>query len=301
MMNRKQFLRSLAGVGVGVFGVSALAGCGNDIGAGVDAGDQGFDEDGPADNPNDGPDDAPHETLACTPGTSISNNHGHAVVVPAADVIAGVQKQYSIQGTSAHRHFITVTAAMFAQLKLGTTVTVVSGGVSHTHVVTISCVLAEPCKPTTTISANHGHALVVPEADVVAGAQKQYSIQGTSAHRHFVTITAAMFGALRAGTPIEVLSGGVSHRHTVTVSCTPAMPACTPSSVIGSNHGHTLLISADDVTAGVEKLYDVTGTSSHPHEVLVTAAMFAQLKNKETVMASATGGNHTHDVMISCA
>jgi hypothetical protein len=300
MMTRKQFLRSLAGVGVGVFGVSALAGCGNDIGTSVDAGDQGLDE-GPADNPGESPDDPPPEALACTPGTSISNNHGHAVVVPAADVMAGVQKQYSIQGTSAHRHFITVTAAMFAQLKMGTTVTVRSGGVSHTHVVTITCVLAEPCRPTATISANHGHALVVPEADVVAGVQKQYSIQGTSAHRHFVTITAAMFGALRAGMPIEVLSGGVSHRHTVTVSCMVPMPTCTPSAVIGTNHGHVLLVSADDVEAGVEKRYDVTGTSSHAHEVVVTAAMFAKLASKETVMASATGGNHSHDVTISCA
>ena len=160
--------------------------------------------------------------------------------------------------------------------------------------------LAEPCRPTATISANHGHALVVPEADVVAGVQKQYSIQGTSAHRHFVTITAAMFGALRAGMPIEVLSGGVSHKHTVTVSCMVPMPTCTPAAVIGNNHGHVLLVSADDVTAGVEKRYDVTGTSSHMHEVVVTAAMFAQLANKETVMGSTVGGSHSHDVTISC-
>lgn len=301
MMTRKQFLRSLAGVGAGVIGASALAGCGNDIGTSVDAGDQGLDQ-GPADDPGDtGPGDEPIETLACTPATEISNNHGHAVTVPAADVIAGVQKQYSIQGTSTHRHFITVTAAMFAQLRTGTSVTVRSGGVTHTHLVTISCVLAEPCRPTATISANHGHAVVVSEADVIAGVDKQYSIQGTSAHRHFITVTAAMFGKLRVGMPVEVLSGGVTHRHTVTITCAPPAPACSPSSVIGTNHGHVLVVSSDDVRAGVEKSYDVTGTSSHAHTVTVTAAMFAQLANKQTVMTSATGGSHTHDVTITCA
>lgn len=220
MMTRKQFLRSLAGVGVGVIGASALAGCGNDIGTSVDAGDQGLDE-GPADDPGDTGPDGPIETLACTPATQISANHGHAVVVPAADVIAGVQKQYSIQGTSAHRHFITVTAAMF--------------------------------------------------------------------------------GKLRVGMPVEVLSGGVSHRHTVTITCAPPAPTCTPSSVIGTNHGHVLVVSSDDVRAGVEKSYDVTGTSSHAHTVTVTAAMFAQLASHQTVMTSATGGSHTHDVTITCA
>lgn len=288
MMNRKQFLRSLAGVGVGVLGATALVGCADGVDASlVDAGDIGVDE-------------TPIEGLACSPATEISNNHGHAVVVPAADVVAGVQKQYSIQGTSAHRHFITVTAAMFAQLRANQTVTVRSGGVSHTHVVTISCVLSEPCEPTATISANHGHAVTVPEADIIAGVDKQYSIQGTSTHRHFITVTAAMFTMLRQGTTVSVISGGVTHRHTVTIACAPPPVTCSPSAVISSNHGHALVIPNADVVAGVQRTYDVTGSATHPHQVTVTAAMFASLATNASVTATATGGTHTHGVTITC-
>ena len=267
---------------------SALAGCaeGGDAPL-VDAGDVGVEE-------------TPIESLACSPTTEISNNHGHAVEVPAADVVAGVQKRYSIQGTSAHRHFITVTVAMFEQLRAKQTVTVRSGGVTHTHVVTISCALSEPCGPIATISANHGHAVTVPEADIRAGVQKQYSIQGTSAHRHFITVTATMFAMLREGTPVSVISGGVTHRHTVTIACTPPPVTCTPSSVIASNHGHALVVPNADVVAGIEQVYDITGTATHPHQVTVTAAMFAALAANQAVTATATGGTHTHGITITC-
>jgi len=84
--------------------------------------------------------DAPMTSTCATTNIMIATNHGHAGMVPAADVMAGVEKQYNIKGASAHPHTITVTAAMFAMLKAGSAVMVTSSNdAGHTHVVTITC------------------------------------------------------------------------------------------------------------------------------------------------------------------
>jgi len=71
-----------------------------------------------------------------------------------------------------------------------------------------------------TIAANHGHSLTVSTADVQAGAQKIYSIQGSSGHNHEVTITAANFNSLKSNSSITVDStSGDGHTHSVSVSC----------------------------------------------------------------------------------
>lgn len=70
------------------------------------------------------------------------------------------------------------------------------------------------------ISANHGHSLTVSAADVNAGNEKTYSIQGSSGHNHEVTITAAQFATLANNQQIQVNSTqGNGHTHSVTVSC----------------------------------------------------------------------------------
>lgn len=74
--------------------------------------------------------------------------------------------------------------------------------------------------PTATIAANHGHELVVPLADVVAGVEATYDIMGTSPHAHSVTLTADHFAMLQAGMQVSVTStAGGDHTHEVTVSC----------------------------------------------------------------------------------
>lgn len=165
--------------------------------------------------------------VTCRP-PMISANHGHALVVSAADVAAHVTKTYSIKGTSGHDHLVTITAAQFTQLGAGQAVTVASTNVAgHTHTVTVTCSVTTPLPATCgrgaaaiSISANHGHSLTVPKADITAAATKTYSIQGTSSHAHQVTITAAQFALLKSGQTFTVTSSSVfSHVHTVKVAC----------------------------------------------------------------------------------
>ena len=75
------------------------------------------------------------------------------------------------------------------------------------------------------ISANHGHMLTVPTADLDSTAAKTYSIMGTATHDHTVTLSPAQLAQLKAGQSVTVTSTVTnapsfgSHSHDVTVSC----------------------------------------------------------------------------------
>ena len=77
---------------------------------------------------------------------------------------------------------------------------------------------------------------------------------------------------------------------------------------IAQNTGHVLLVSKDEVAAGVAKTYDIQGTdTSHTHQVTLTAADFASLQKNLRAMETSTAGNaagqapHTHQITVSCA
>ena len=77
--------------------------------------------------------------------TAISDNHGHTLTIPAADVDSTVAITYSILGIADHDHTITLTPAQLAQIKNSTSVTVSSSidrstlYASHFHAVTVNC------------------------------------------------------------------------------------------------------------------------------------------------------------------
>jgi hypothetical protein len=74
------------------------------------------------------------------------------------------------------------------------------------------------------------------------------------------------------------------------------------NSAISANHGHTLTVSKDDVTQGVEKTYSIEGSSDHNHNVTLTADDFVSLQgNNSITVGSTAGGGHTHNVTVSCA
>jgi hypothetical protein len=86
----------------------------------------------------------PAGALSCG-ATAISDNHGHTLTIPAADVDSTVVKTYSIAGIADHNHTITLTPVQLAQIKAMTSVTVSSSVdpspmfASHFHAVTVNC------------------------------------------------------------------------------------------------------------------------------------------------------------------
>ena len=78
--------------------------------------------------------------LTC--GTMIGTNHpqAHEMTESEADVQAGVDKTYNIQGASLHPHTVTLTAADFTVLAGGGSVTKTSStDAMHTHEGTVTC------------------------------------------------------------------------------------------------------------------------------------------------------------------
>ena len=72
--------------------------------------------------------------------TVIQTNHAHVWTVTAAQFTAAVAKDYHIQGTAQHDHAVSMTAADFAQLAQGKSVTKVSTvGAGHTHTGIATC------------------------------------------------------------------------------------------------------------------------------------------------------------------
>ncbi|MEZ4796530.1 MAG: hypothetical protein R2785_05110 [Flavobacteriaceae bacterium] len=72
----------------------------------------------------------------------------------------------------------------------------------------------------TNITANHGHSLTVSVADVNAGTEKTYNIEGSAGHSHEVTVTAANFNSLANNQQVVLSSTNDNgHTHNVTISC----------------------------------------------------------------------------------
>jgi hypothetical protein len=86
----------------------------------------------------------------------------------------------------------------------------------------------------------------------------------------------------------------------------PPAGACTVTNatvMIETNHPHgmhTLVVSKEDVTAAVDKTYDIMGAATHTHSITITAANFAAVKTAPITVTSTDGGGHTHVVMVSC-
>lgn len=81
----------------------------------------------------------------------------------------------------------------------------------------------------------------------------------------------------------------------------PSSPFSRVVSRVGRNHGHVLMVSLEDVMAGAEKTYDLTGTSSHSHAVTLSADDMKSLLAGNIVRSKSTRYGHTHYVMVRCA
>ncbi len=72
------------------------------------------------------------------------------------------------------------------------------------------------------------------------------------------------------------------------------------SVAIGANHGHSVTVPKEDVVAGTDKTYTLSG-GGHTHSVTVTAANFTSLKSNTMVVLTSSNDGHTHSVTITCA
>lgn len=73
----------------------------------------------------------------------ISNNHGHSLEVPLADIEAGIEVTYDCSGSAGHCHQVTLTSEDFAALRAGMPVIKYScNGGDHQYV--LSCVSGAP-------------------------------------------------------------------------------------------------------------------------------------------------------------
>jgi hypothetical protein len=71
------------------------------------------------------------------------------------------------------------------------------------------------------LSSAHTHTLMVPAADVAAGAEKTYTTSNVGAHTHTVTVTAADMATLAQGQSVTKTSSlDNQHVHEVTIMCT---------------------------------------------------------------------------------
>lgn len=76
------------------------------------------------------------------------------------------------------------------------------------------------------------------------------------------------------------------------------------NTAISANHGHTLTVSKEDVSAGAEKTYTLSqaSTDQHIHTLTLTPDQFNSLKSNNSITATSTSnGGHTHSVTVSCA
>ena len=120
-----------------------------------------------------------------------------------------------------------------------------------------------------------------------------------------ITFLKKTFGAILLAAPAYALLSCSSSDDSETdepQSTTDCSSTGMNASTIAANHGHSIVVSAEDVANGIEKSYNIEGTAGHSHIITISAANFALLQNSEQIVInSSSGNNHSHQVTISCA
>lgn len=126
----------------------------------------------------------------------------------------------------------------------------------------------------------------------------------TLGRREF-TVASAM--AVLSGVAITVSGcGGSSSSPTSPATPTPPTAPATPApsadavGTVSSNHGHAAVVEAAKLAAPEEVSLDITGTSSHPHTVALSAAEVQQIGAGARVSKeSSTDAAHSHTVTFN--
>jgi len=123
--------------------------------------------------------------------------------------------------------------------------------------------------------------------------------------------TAASALAVLSGVAITVTGcggGNDSGTSPTPPAAPPPAPAPAPApppapdavGTVGSNHGHAATITGAQLTAGDALELDITGTSSHPHTVMLSADEIQQIGTGARVSKeSSTDAAHSHTVTFN--
>ena len=112
--------------------------------------------------------------------------------------------------------------------------------------------------------------------------------------KHFLQLALAAGGAAAAA----ACGGAMTPQQPVGGNCL----ANGTTTSIGANHGHVLAVPKEDVAAGVQKTYDIRGAADHSHQVTLTAADMAALRQNAAIGETSTSGlAHSHSISVSCA
>ena len=102
--------------------------------------------------------------------------------------------------------------------------------------------------------------------------------------------------ALLAGVTITITGCGTDHQ----VAPTPVAPPPTDKSgVIANNHGHSVVVTSAQQTAGAAIAVDIRGEASHSHMVELTQAEVLTIRSGLQVVKESTGTGHKHMVTFN--
>jgi hypothetical protein len=75
-----------------------------------------------------------------------------------------------------------------------------------------------------------------------------------------------------------------------------------PQVTIAANHGHVMVVTKAEATAGDGKTYNIMGTATHDHTVMVTSDSFKTMESGSTVtLNSSDTAGHSHSITVICA
>ena len=127
-------------------------------------------------------------------------------------------------------------------------------------------------------------------SDVKRPNRREFTAQSALALLSGVTIT------------VNACSGG---------SSSPSSPTPTPvpnpgpvvnnvNGIVGTNHGHSAVITGVELAAGQALTLNIQGTSGHPHTVSVTASEVGQIAGSARVAKTSSNDDaHTHRVTFN--
>jgi hypothetical protein len=116
--------------------------------------------------------------------------------------------------------------------------------------------------------------------------------------RRQFTLAAAMLALSSATITISACGGGSSSPSSPSSGGTQGTTDKT--GVIGSNHGHSAVITAAQLTAAGDLSLNIKGTSDHPHTLTLTGAQVASIAaNQRVSKESTTDDGHSHSVTFN--